>query len=127
MTYSWYLQMSLTHMTHLCVTCHIFCAYARQRREPQYLSILNTYIYMDTLSCHKYLQMLLMTGYHSKTSPEIFANDIRKLVQICNKNDAPNTVEYTSKQDFNISRYYDMINLRNAIYCDFVSAYFQSS
>jgi hypothetical protein len=64
-------------------------------------------------ACHKYLQMLLMTGYHKRTIPDIFTHDVQRLSQICNKTNAEHTLDYINKNHFSTNRYFDLIQLRN--------------
>lgn len=75
---------------------------------------------MSVKNCESYLQMLLQTGYHDRTNPEIFRIDLNKIDVEC-RGHAKFTKAFIESQHFNSFRYRDMQKLQSTIAADLVS------
>ncbi len=70
--------------------------------------------------CKDYLHMLLLTGFHNQTNPEVFRKNLEEIKSKCPNNLAKHTKKFISNENFNSYRYEDMKKLLTTLSADLV-------
>jgi hypothetical protein len=68
--------------------------------------------------CKYYIEMLLATGFHKNTSPDIFRSDLKKLQEHCGKECI--SCKIVQQESFDPTRYFDLSRLKMSLKIDLI-------
>ena len=68
------------------------------------------------MDCKYYIEMLLATGFHKNTNPDIFMSDLKRFEKHCGKECI--SCKLVQQKSFDSTRYFDLSKLKTSLKMD---------